>query len=192
MTLELWSSTKYLGTFNNIHDWSWENWIFPCSYKVWIHVYLLHPLFHLWSGRGPFPNTWKLGASCHDGEGFGANTPAYGASSWVRVTRLFFLQCVSVSLCGWSSYVVYLCMISRRAEKYFRRGARLDWPDGATSRESMKAVCKLPRLPVIIQNLQLHIVYINLPLYIRNLFLWFPLLDRLIYLHIPCYMPGSG
>jgi hypothetical protein len=62
-------------------------------------------------------------------------------------------------------------MISRRAEKYFRRAARLDWPDGATSRESMKAVCKLPRLPVIIQNLQLHIVYINLPLYISNLFL---------------------
>ncbi|GKV30063.1 hypothetical protein SLEP1_g38925 [Rubroshorea leprosula] len=37
----------------------------------------------------------------------------------------------------------------RRAEKYFRKGARLDWPDGATSRESMRAVWKLPRLPVI-------------------------------------------
>uniref|UniRef100_A0A2P2LFC6 Serine/threonine-protein kinase AFC1 n=1 Tax=Rhizophora mucronata TaxID=61149 RepID=A0A2P2LFC6_RHIMU len=36
----------------------------------------------------------------------------------------------------------------RRAEKYFRRGTRLDWPEGATSRESMKAVWKLPRLPV--------------------------------------------
>ncbi|KAF9607726.1 hypothetical protein IFM89_039217 [Coptis chinensis] len=34
----------------------------------------------------------------------------------------------------------------RRAEKYFRRGARLDWPEGATSRESMRAVWKLPRL----------------------------------------------
>ncbi|KAJ6870900.1 hypothetical protein NC652_036538 [Populus alba x Populus x berolinensis] len=40
----------------------------------------------------------------------------------------------------------------RRAEKYFRRGMRLDWPEGATSRESMKAVMKLPRLPVIFQN----------------------------------------
>jgi dual-specificity kinase len=29
---------------------------------------------------------------------------------------------------------------------------RLDWPEGATSRESMKAVMKLPRLPVIFQN----------------------------------------
>ncbi|XP_058099022.1 serine/threonine-protein kinase AFC1-like isoform X2 [Magnolia sinica] len=34
----------------------------------------------------------------------------------------------------------------RRAEKYFRRGTRLDWPEGATSRESMRAVWKLPRL----------------------------------------------
>ncbi|PHU06795.1 Serine/threonine-protein kinase AFC2 [Capsicum chinense] len=37
----------------------------------------------------------------------------------------------------------------RRAEKYFRRGARLDWPERATSSESMRAVWKLPRLPVI-------------------------------------------
>ncbi|CAN1275055.1 Serine/threonine-protein kinase AFC1, partial [Linum perenne] len=40
----------------------------------------------------------------------------------------------------------------RRAEKYFRRGARLDWPEGATSRESMKAVWKLPRLPNLIMQ----------------------------------------
>ncbi|XP_008241592.1 PREDICTED: serine/threonine-protein kinase AFC1 [Prunus mume] len=40
----------------------------------------------------------------------------------------------------------------RRADKYFRRGARLDWPDGATSRESMRAVCKLPRLPNLIMQ----------------------------------------
>lgn len=38
---------------------------------------------------------------------------------------------------------------SRRAEKYFKRGVRLDWPEGATSRESMKAVWKLPRLQVL-------------------------------------------
>ncbi|XP_043701618.1 serine/threonine-protein kinase AFC1-like [Telopea speciosissima] len=42
----------------------------------------------------------------------------------------------------------------RRAEKYFRRGARLDWPEGAASKESMRAVWKLPRL----QNLvMLHV-----------------------------------
>lgn len=36
---------------------------------------------------------------------------------------------------------------SRPAEKYVRRG-RLNWPEGAVSRESIKAVLKLPRLPV--------------------------------------------
>ncbi|KAJ6316398.1 hypothetical protein OIU78_019647 [Salix suchowensis] len=40
----------------------------------------------------------------------------------------------------------------RRAEKYFRRGMRLDWPEGATSRESIKAVTKLPRLPNLIMQ----------------------------------------
>lgn len=38
-------------------------------------------------------------------------------------------------------------MFSRHAEKYVRRG-KLDWPVGATSRESIKAVMKLPRLQV--------------------------------------------
>ena len=40
-------------------------------------------------------------------------------------------------------------LFSRHAEKYVRRG-RLDWPDGATSRDSIKAVLKLPRLQVFI------------------------------------------
>ncbi|XP_019057306.1 PREDICTED: serine/threonine-protein kinase AFC1 isoform X2 [Tarenaya hassleriana] len=40
----------------------------------------------------------------------------------------------------------------RRAEKYFRRGGKLDWPEGATSRESLKAVWKLPRLPNLIMQ----------------------------------------
>ncbi|XP_016542625.2 serine/threonine-protein kinase AFC1 isoform X4 [Capsicum annuum] len=40
----------------------------------------------------------------------------------------------------------------RRAEKYFRRGARLDWPERATSSESMRAVWKLPRLPNLIMQ----------------------------------------
>lgn len=45
---------------------------------------------------------------------------------------------------------LFWSLCSRRAEKYFRRGARLDWPEGATSRESMRAVWKLPRLQVIV------------------------------------------
>ncbi|KAL6507966.1 CAAX prenyl protease 1 [Orobanche gracilis] len=40
----------------------------------------------------------------------------------------------------------------RHAEKYFRRGSRLYWPEGATSRESMKAVLKLPRLQNIVMQ----------------------------------------
>ncbi|KAK9277354.1 hypothetical protein L1049_006896 [Liquidambar formosana] len=39
----------------------------------------------------------------------------------------------------------------RHAEKYVRRG-RLDWPEGATSRESIKAVLKLPRLQNLVMQ----------------------------------------
>ncbi|CAK8566703.1 unnamed protein product [Lathyrus sativus] len=41
--------------------------------------------------------------------------------------------------------------VDRHAEKYVRRG-RLDWPEGATSRESIKAVMKLPRLQNLIMQ----------------------------------------
>ncbi|XP_059640340.1 serine/threonine-protein kinase AFC3 isoform X3 [Cornus florida] len=38
------------------------------------------------------------------------------------------------------------CGANRGAEKYFRRGSRLNWPEGAVSRESIRAVRKLDRL----------------------------------------------
>ncbi|RYR29842.1 hypothetical protein HN51_062695 [Arachis hypogaea] len=41
--------------------------------------------------------------------------------------------------------------VDRHAEKYVRRG-RLDWPEGATSRDSIKAVMKLPRLQNLIMQ----------------------------------------
>ncbi|XP_048427575.1 serine/threonine-protein kinase AFC2 isoform X1 [Pyrus x bretschneideri] len=41
--------------------------------------------------------------------------------------------------------------VDRHAEKYVRRG-RLDWPEGATSRESIKAVLKLHRLQNIVMQ----------------------------------------
>ncbi|XP_043806248.1 serine/threonine-protein kinase AFC2 isoform X4 [Manihot esculenta] len=41
--------------------------------------------------------------------------------------------------------------VDRHAEKYIRRG-RLDWPEGATSRESIKAVMKLPRLQNLVMQ----------------------------------------
>jgi hypothetical protein len=37
---------------------------------------------------------------------------------------------------------------SRRLEKYFRHGRELNWPEGAVSRESIRAVRRLPRLRV--------------------------------------------
>ncbi|WOG89176.1 hypothetical protein DCAR_0208412 [Daucus carota subsp. sativus] len=41
--------------------------------------------------------------------------------------------------------------VDRHAEKYIRRG-RLDWPEGAASRDSIKAVHKLPRLQNLIMQ----------------------------------------
>jgi dual-specificity kinase len=40
----------------------------------------------------------------------------------------------------------------RHSERYIRKG-RLNWPEGCTSRESMKAVMKLPKLQnLVMQN----------------------------------------
>ena len=48
-----------------------------------------------------------------------------------------------------------LCLLilvcSRHSDKYIRKG-RLNWPEGCTSRESMKAVMKLSRLQVCLSN----------------------------------------
>ncbi|KAJ6418175.1 hypothetical protein OIU84_001545 [Salix udensis] len=41
--------------------------------------------------------------------------------------------------------------VDQHAGKHVRRG-RLDWPEGAASRESMKAVLKLPRLQNLIMQ----------------------------------------
>uniref|UniRef100_A0A453LXY7 Uncharacterized protein n=1 Tax=Aegilops tauschii subsp. strangulata TaxID=200361 RepID=A0A453LXY7_AEGTS len=38
---------------------------------------------------------------------------------------------------------------SLSAQKYFRRGTRLNWPEGAVTRESIRAVRKLHRLKQI-------------------------------------------
>ncbi|XP_056856352.1 serine/threonine-protein kinase AFC1-like isoform X2 [Raphanus sativus] len=41
----------------------------------------------------------------------------------------------------------HMVLRAERSERYFRRGAKLDWPEGVTSRDSLKAVWKFPRLP---------------------------------------------
>lgn len=117
-------------------------------------------LIFLWSGWGPFSNTRELGASCHDGKGFRAPATTYGGQSWVRKIDPFFFSFLFSSY--GSTYFYALCCCSRRAEKYFRRGMRLDWPEGATSRESMRAVWKLPRLPVVFSELTLFILLVDM------------------------------
>lgn len=41
---------------------------------------------------------------------------------------------------------------SSSSQKYFRRGARLNWPEGAVSRESIRAVRKLDRLKDLVSR----------------------------------------
>lgn len=82
-------------------------------------------------------------------------------------STLFYFFC-GVSFEGKVWYWFCCCFCSRRTEKYFRRGTRLDWPEGATSRESMRAVWKLPRLPVLLLRLVLKIallIFVAISLY---------------------------
>ena len=67
---------------------------------------------------------------------------------------LIHISVVRIQPCEDSSVLcAYLfLMCSRHAEKYVRKG-RLNWPEGCASRESMKAVMKLPRLQnLVMQN----------------------------------------
>nr|XP_019706981.1 serine/threonine-protein kinase AFC3 isoform X5 [Elaeis guineensis] len=50
---------------------------------------------------------------------------------------------------------------SPSASKYFRRGIRLNWPEGAVSRESIRAVRKLDRLKDLVSQ---HVEYSRTPL----------------------------
>ncbi|RXH72173.1 hypothetical protein DVH24_033711 [Malus domestica] len=69
-----------------------------------------------------------------------------GISSYFKVQITFV--CLYSSL---SPLPLLYSWFSRHAEKYVRRG-RLDWPEGATSRESIKAVLKLHRLQNIVMQ----------------------------------------
>ncbi|AQK96362.1 Serine/threonine-protein kinase AFC3 [Zea mays] len=62
-------------------------------------------------------------------------------------------------------------MYSSSAQKYFRRATRLNWPEGAVSRESIRAVRKLDRLKVLVLSFLLlwPCLSINLPRFdLRN------------------------
>ncbi|KAL5227972.1 hypothetical protein ABZP36_016237 [Zizania latifolia] len=59
-------------------------------------------------------------------------------------------------------------MCSSSAQKYFRRGARLNWPEGAVSRESIRAVKKLGRLKVSVPSIVLFYLCLSYLNYILN------------------------
>jgi len=116
------------------------------------------------AGRGAFPNAWKLGTFGHDGKGPRTFTTSYGAQSRVRTIISSYLQHQIPAENNLNCHFLYQNQngsCSRRSEKYFRRGAKLDWPEGATSRDSLKAVWKLPRLPVNNLTLDLTSAYLK-------------------------------
>ncbi|THF96719.1 hypothetical protein TEA_006110 [Camellia sinensis var. sinensis] len=92
---------------------------------------------------------------------------------WNYPCDLWSIGCILVELCSGDALfqthenLEHLAMMERvlgplpqhmivradnRAEKYFKRGAQLDWPESATSRQSMRAVWKLPRLQNLIMR----------------------------------------
>uniref|UniRef100_A0A0D9V2G2 Protein kinase domain-containing protein n=1 Tax=Leersia perrieri TaxID=77586 RepID=A0A0D9V2G2_9ORYZ len=80
---------------------------------------------------------------------------------WSFPCDIWSVGCILVELCSTHENLEHLAMMERvlgsipenmirkassSAQKYFRRGARLNWPEGAISRESIRAVKKLDRL----------------------------------------------
>lgn len=116
------------------------------EYKIIFNIYLWEKIC-FFVGRSFVSDTWKLGALGHDGKGSWPNTSTHVKKSRVRALQkipvIFILSIYYFSIC----LSILYCWFSKPAEKFVRRG-RLDWPEGATSRESIKAVLKLPRLQV--------------------------------------------
>ncbi|RZC61583.1 hypothetical protein C5167_023348 [Papaver somniferum] len=91
---------------------------------------------------------------------------------WSYPCDIWSIGCILIELCSGETMfkthenIEHLAMMERvmgsipshmlkrvgyHAEKYIRKG-RLNWPEGATSRESIKAVSKLPRLPNLVMD----------------------------------------
>lgn len=97
-------------------------------------------------------NTRELRAFGNDGEGFGTSSRAYGSKSRVSDCgfRSWQSTCLAKLISLTDKFLAYCDIFcSRGAEKYFRRGSRLNWPEGAISRESIRAVNKMDRLKVL-------------------------------------------
>ena len=69
-----------------------------------------------------------------------------GQSMFMSMIHINVVLSFSEALVNVVCSLILVC--SRHSEKYIRKG-RLNWPEGCTSRESMKAVMKLPRLQVL-------------------------------------------
>ncbi|KAI8568842.1 hypothetical protein RHMOL_Rhmol02G0231700 [Rhododendron molle] len=92
---------------------------------------------------------------------------------WTYPCDLWSIGCILVELCSGEALfqthenLEHLAMMERvlgplpehivqkadrGAEKYFRRGSRLNWPEGAISRESIRAVNKMDRLKNLVSR----------------------------------------
>ncbi|MBA0568302.1 hypothetical protein Golob_005805 [Gossypium lobatum] len=75
---------------------------------------------------------------------------------WSYPSDLWSVGCILIELCTGGALfqthenLEHLAMMERpRFRKIFRSGSRLNWPEGAVSRESIRAVKKLDRLKII-------------------------------------------
>lgn len=100
-------------------------------------------------GWSIIPNSWKFGAPCNDGKSPWTTTPAYVEESRVSCYSFFSPSDGEANMKPNANF--FYVVFSRHADKYVRRG-RLDWPEGAASRDSIKAVLKLPRLQNLIMQ----------------------------------------
>lgn len=157
-----WSTFSYIRAWMELPLWYLECWLYPsralfskyfvlwsfcCMYKL---VLKMVAKLALWLGRSIVPNSWELGAPCNDGEGPWTHSTAHVKKSGVSTLSLYDSMFASGTSYWMGRLTVDLLgmLSSRHAEKYVRKG-KLDWPEGASSRDSIKAVSKLPRLQVL-------------------------------------------
>lgn len=152
--------------------WLYIGWVvhgensFPvvaCFFRFQLcHLYL-GLLDIVGTGWGFVSNTREFGAPCNDGTCSGSPSPAYVEESWVSdhamllsLVFVFKINYKRIKRCPLFRW----CYRSRHAEKYVRK-CRLDWPEGAASRESIKAVQKLPRLQVCFPPLLYQVIFLR-------------------------------
>lgn len=147
------------------------------------HLWIIDEVWPLRAGWSFVPNTWEFGAPCNDGEGPWSIATAHVKESRVGCPTLDDKLFPSPKCLQDVKFYSYFCtlLFSRHAEKYVRRG-RLDWPEGADSRDSIKAVQKLPRLQVCLLFNLISFYWYCLQEHINNQ--EYPLMQNLIMQHV--------